>query len=273
MINSVENVRVRNRTLRVAVRQGTGRPLVMCNGIGASLNLLQPFVDALDASIPVVRFDVPGVAGSPLPRRPYSFPTLARLVGQLLDQRGYQDVDVLGVSWGGALAQQFALQNPRRCERLVLAETATGSLMVPARPQVLSKMLTPRRSRDPEYAATVAAQLYGGSLRDEPELVSTLLDDHSRLASRRGYVLQLAAGFGWTSLPFLRLIRQPTLLLAGDDDPIIPLVNASIMNRLLPHARLHVYGDGHLGLITRANELAPVVAEFLREPDPLSRTS
>jgi pimeloyl-ACP methyl ester carboxylesterase len=77
-------------------------------------------------------------------------------------------------------------------------------------------------------------------------------------------VLQLLAGLGWSSLPALPFIRQQTLILAGGDDPIIPLVNARIKQRLLPDARLHVYDDGHLGLITSADELAPRVADFLR---------
>ena len=86
---------------------------------------------------------------------------------------------------------------------------------------------------------------------------------HSRVGSRRGYLLQLLAGVGWTSLPGLPFVRQPTLILAGTDDPIIPLINARIMVRLLRDARLHTYDDGHLGLFTEAHELAPVVADFL----------
>jgi len=251
--------------IRVAVRSGDGPPLVLCNGIGASLDLLQPFVDALDASIPVVRFDVPGVGGSPLPSVAYRFAGLSLLLGRLLDRLGYDEVDILGLSWGGGLAQQFALQNPRRCRRVVLVSTATGMLMVPARPRVLGKMVTPRRYRDPAYAASVAAELYGGRLRDEPDLARHLLHDQSRVGSRLGYVLQLAAGTGWTSLPLLPFIRQPTLVLAGDDDPIIPMVNARVMQRLLPNATVHSYPDGHLGLITQATELAPVIAQFLRD--------
>ena len=264
MTGTVQDVTVLGQRLRVSTRPGSGPPLLLCNGIGASLDLLQPFVDALDPAIPVVRFDVPGVGDSPLPRLPYRYSTLAHLVGRLLDRLGHGAVDVLGISWGGALAQQFALQNPRRCRRLVLASTATGALMIPARPQVLAKMLTPRRYRDPRYAAAIAPELYGGRLRDEPGLAAELLDRRSRAPSGRGYLLQLAAGVGWTSLPALRLIRQPTLLLAGDDDPIVPLVNARIMQHLLPHARLQVYPDGHLGLLVRAGEIAPVVAGFLR---------
>jgi poly(3-hydroxyalkanoate) depolymerase len=240
---------------------------VLCNGLGASLDLLEPFVAELPADLEVVSFDVPGVGGSPLPRLPYNFALLSVLLGRLLSELGYDTVDVLGISWGGGLAQQFAFQNPRRCRRLVLVSTATGCLMVPAHPRVLAKMVTPRRYRDPGFAVSIAASLYGGRLRDEPQLAKQLLHEQSRLGSRRGYALQLAAGAGWTSLPFLPMLRQQTLVLAGNDDPIIPLVNARLISRLLPHSRLHVYDDGHLGLVTCAAELGPVVAKFLREPD------
>jgi poly(3-hydroxyalkanoate) depolymerase len=242
-----------------------GRPLVLCNGIGASLDLLQPFVDALDPAIPVVRFDVPGVGGSPLPPVPYNYASLSLLLGKVLDKLGYDEFDVLGISWGGGLAQQLAFQNPRRVRRVVLVSTATGMLMVPGRPSVLSKMITPRRYRDADYAAKIAGTIYGGSARAKPMAAMHALHDQSRVGSRRGYLLQLLAGAGWTSLPFLPFIRQPVLLLAGDDDPIIPLVNARVMKNLLPRATMHVYPDGHLGLITRASELAPVVATFLRQ--------
>jgi pimeloyl-ACP methyl ester carboxylesterase len=137
--------------------------------------------------------------------------------------------------------------------------------MVPATPRVLLRMSTARRHRDPAYARRIAGDIYGGALRDRPELAEQLIRAHARPVSSRGYLYQLAAGTGWTSLPFLPLVRQPTLILAGDDDPIIPLVNARIMAALLPAARLHVYPDGHLGLLTRAGELAPVVGEFLRD--------
>ena len=266
MHRTVRTVVVGGQHLRVAVRPGdrTRTPLVLVNGIGASLELLQPFVDALDSSIEVIRFDVPGVGGSPLPRRPYRLSTLARLLARLLDQLGYLTVDVLGVSWGGGLAQQFALCHRDRCRRLVLAATGTGMLMLPGRPRVLARMVTPRRYLDPAYAERIAADLYGGTMRSDPSRARALLHGRTRVGPPRGYLYQLAAGAGWSSLPLLPWIRQSTLLLAGDDDPIIPLVNARIMRRLLPHAELHVYHGGHLGLLTEAAELAPVVDRFLR---------
>ncbi len=252
--------------VRVSVRPGTEtgrRPLLLCNGIGASLDLLQPFVRDLDPRLTVVTFDVPGVGSSPLPRVPYSFATLATFTSRMMTQLGFDRFDVLGISWGGGLAQQLAFQKPGRVRRVVLVATATGSLMVPARPQILAKMLTPRRYRDHDYAQRIAAELYGGRMRAESARAWEVLHENSRVGSRRGYLYQLLAGVGWSSLPVLPLITQPVLVLAGRDDPIVPLVNARIMTRLLPDATLHIYDDGHLGLVTASDELAPVVADFL----------
>jgi poly(3-hydroxyalkanoate) depolymerase len=258
-------VAVGGRTLRVSVREGSPGwpPLLLCNGIGVSLELLQPFVDALDPRRPVIRFDMPGVGGSPAPVVPYHLTTLPSLVAGLLDQLGYQQADVLGISWGGGLAQEFALRRPQRVRRLVLVATAPGALMVPGGPRVLLRMLTPRRHRDPGYAARVAGALYGGSARDDPTVARDLLHATTRLGPARGYYYQLLAGLGWTSLPWLPKLRPPTLILAGDDDPIIPVVNARIMHRLIPRSQLHIYHGGHLELAADAKRLAATVEAFL----------
>lgn len=261
-------MRALGQTVRVTIRPGEAgaheriRPLVLCNGIGAPLELLGPFVHSLPPSIEVVRWDVPGTGGSPLPDVPYNFQTLCLLLGRILDKLGYKEVDVLGISWGGGLAQQFAFQNPRRCRRLVLVSTGTGWLMVPAKPSVLKMMTTARRYRNLDFAMANADRLYGGKIRTDPETAVYLLHGGPRVGSL-GYSLQLAAGLGWSTLPWLPLIRQQTLVMSGTDDPIIPLANARIMAKLLPHATLHTFDDGHLGLLTSAEELAPIVAKFL----------
>ena len=236
-------VTVAGQALRIWRRPGEpGQPpLVLCNGIGSSLDLLMPFVEALDPAIGVIAFDVPGVGGSPLPRAPYRFGGLARLVGNLAQQLGHSRVDVLGTSWGGGLAQQIALQNPRRCRRVVLVSTGTGTLMIPVRPRVLRIMAPPRRHRDLAYLRAVAGDIYGGRIRAQPQLVDDVLAHPTGPVSVRGYRYQLIAGVSWTSLPLLPLLRQPTLVLAGDDDQI------------------------HLALVTSADELAPVITQFLRE--------
>ena len=136
----------------------------------------------------------------------------------------------------------------------------------PARPSVLAHLVTPRRYLDRGYLDRVAGDLYGGSARDDPRRITEAMNNGNRVGPPRGYLYQIAAGAGWTSVPFLPRIRQPTLILAGDDDPIIPLANARLMHRLIPNSRLHVYHGGHLGLVTEAAQLAPVVDGFLAAP-------
>src|SRR6266513_2450956 len=108
--------------LRIAIRPGNGTrtPLLLMNGIGVNFEVLQPFVDELDPAIEVIRFDVPGTGGSPTPVFLYSIASLTCQVTRMLELLGYGEVDVFGFSWGGSLAQQFALQSSQRCRRLVL---------------------------------------------------------------------------------------------------------------------------------------------------------
>lgn len=256
-------VQVGSQPLRVGIHPGAGgRPLLLFNGIGANLELAGPLMKRLDGAETVI-FDVPGAGKSPPPKRPYRLFTLARLARRLLDQLGYAEVDVLGVSWGGGLAQQFSIQYPQRVRRLILAATSMGGMtMVPGHPRVLLKMVNPRRYRDKGYMQRVAPELYGGRLRDDATAIR-LFTDHARGGDPVGYRYQLLAMAGWTSLPWLWRIRQPTLVLAGSDDPLVPLVNARLHALLLPNARLHVIDDGHLFMLTRADETARVVNDFL----------
>ncbi|SAK94259.1 Poly(3-hydroxyalkanoate) depolymerase [Caballeronia catudaia] len=260
----IQTVSLDGQLLRVGIWRGSraSPPLVVFNGIGANLELVQPFADAL-GDVEVVIFDIPGVGGSPAPLVPYRFSTLAVMTDRLLAKLGYDGpVDVLGVSWGGALAQQFAHLYPFRCRRLVLAATSPGVIMVPGRLSVLSKLIGARRYRDPDYMREVGAEIYGGAYRTDP----ALLEEHGRhirAPGGRGYLYQLFATWGWSSLLWLGTLRQPTLVMHGDDDPIIPLINAEILARRIRRATLHVLKDGHLFLITRTREVGPLVRNFL----------
>ncbi len=256
------------RRIRIATRPGAPgqRPLVMFNGIGANLELLEPFVDAIDPRIPVLRFDVPGTGGSPTSWFPYRFKGLARAVAAICDQLGYAEVDVFGISWGGAAAQQFAHQFPARCRRLILAATSPGAVMVPASPKVLIKMISPLRYLRPGYMKEIAPIIYGGDFRAHPER----LNDFMRLlrpGTPLGYFWQLFAGWGWTSIFWLHRLRQPTLLLAGTDDPLIRMINMKVMAKLIPHSRLVTFDCGHLFIMTRTAQVAREIGEFLTAPD------
>jgi poly(3-hydroxyalkanoate) depolymerase len=261
----VRTIEVGRQPLRVATKRGPeGRPpLLLFNGIGANWQLAKPFLHALTNTAAII-FDVPGIGGSPLPPFPYRPSTLARLAARLVTQLGHRQVDVAGVSWGGGLAQQFAHQHGDTCRQLVLAATSPGAIMIPGRPSVVWKLATPRRYIDRNYMRSIAGEIYGGAFRRDPELIST----HAQAmfgATHLGYLFQLLAMTGWTSLPWLRSLRQPTLVLMGRDDPLVPPLNGRILARLIPNARLQMIDDGHLFMVTRPVETATIIEAFLSE--------
>ncbi|TQV84686.1 poly(3-hydroxyalkanoate) depolymerase [Exilibacterium tricleocarpae] len=253
--------------LRVGVKAGSGgqTPLLLFNGIGANLELLEPFTLSPEmADTEIITFDIPGTGGSPNPSKPYRFPGMAKMASRLLDQLSYGQVDVLGLSWGGALAQQYAKDHPDRCRRLVLAATSTGMIAVPPKLGVLLRMATPRRYLQTSYMQRIAPSIYGGRFRRDQKSIT----EHRKKViapSMMGYACQLFAGYGWTSLPWLRRIRQPTLIMSGDDDPLIPLANAKILHRLIRNSRLEIMPCGHLFMLTMAAQTAELVREFCAE--------
>lgn len=257
-------VTVDGMRLRVRI-QGSGPPLLLVMGFGGSIEMWDPFVQAIQGR-ETIAFDAPGTGESDLPPRPLRMRQLAAVVDRLVDQLGYGPLDVLGVSFGGAVAQQLAFQAPQRVRRLVLAATACGIGGLPGNPLAMVILLTPLRYYSKRYMSFVAPYLYGGAARRGTPVYQQALARSHRPPSLRGYFLQMVAIAGWSSLPFLRRIHQPTLVMAGDDDPIVPVINGRILARLMADARLHVVqGGGHLFLLDRAEESAAVIQEFLDE--------
>jgi poly(3-hydroxyalkanoate) depolymerase len=251
--------------LRTSVR-GTGPPVLVITGLGASLDLGVPFERELAAlRLQVISFDSPGVGQSSAYSWPRRMRGVASTVEHMVGALGYDRVDVLGISLGGVIAQQLAHQAPDLVRRLVLAATGPGLGGIPGSPRVLLSLATPRRYYQPDYYRRIAGRIYGGTARDDPDaLLNGSVAQFVERPSLRGYVGQLYAISGWTSVPWLHRLRQPTLVLAGDDDPIVPLVNARILARFIPDARLHVVrGAGHLFLLERPKEVAALVGEFL----------
>ena len=143
----IEMITVDNLDIRVAYKKVEGSdeiPLLIFNGIGANLELFFPFIEALTKK-PCIIFDVPGVGESTTPALPRRFPALAKLSREILDHYHIGAVDVIGVSWGGALAQVFARKYHKRCHKLILAATSTGSIMVPGKLSVLVNLANPKR--------------------------------------------------------------------------------------------------------------------------------
>jgi poly(3-hydroxyoctanoate) depolymerase len=264
---TVDYLEIEGVRLRYSVA-GAGAPLLVTSGIGASLELTQPFQDALDRRS-TIAWDAPGAGESDVPR---SRPSLRRVAGyavDLLDELGLKQVDLMGISWGGFVAQELAYRQPSRIRRLVLAATGTGWTSVPGDLRVLPILLNTRRYTSPRFLEAIGPRLYGGDVRRDPEILRR--QGALRLLhppSTAGYWWQLLATVGWTSLPWLHCLRQRTLVLAGDDDPISHVANGHVLARLIHGATFAaVEGGGHLFAITRPKEIARLVERFLAEED------
>lgn len=273
----VETVSMKGIELRAATRPGSGKrpPLVMLNGIGAKLEALQSFTDVLNPEIGVILFDIPGVGGSPRPTRPFRMSDMALTMADLVEHYGYEQADVFGVSWGGALAQEFAHTCPAHCRRLILGATAAGAMtMIPGNPLTMMTVMNPMRFLQKDYVAKNAMRMYGGRLRHDPQALGKV-SEHimgggggggNPMGGMGAMMYQMMALMGWSSLPWLHTLRQPTLVIAGRDDPIVPPLNGQLIARQIPNARLELVDCGHLFILTLAAEIAAMVDDFLGAP-------
>lgn len=253
------------RTLRVARwrwdEPSEHLPVLFFNGIGANIEAVAPLAEAL-TDRPFIMYDMPGVGGSPEPVVPYNPFIVAWQTKELLKRFGCDRVDVMGVSWGGAMAQHFALQHGDYVHRLILIATSAGMLMIPGNPAALSKMANPRRYVDADFMAQNFKTLYGGMVGGKVEHINRLTPP-----SPRGYVYQLLAMIGWTSAPALPFLRKETLIMMGDEDQIVPLINGQFLHTLIRGSRLEVFkGGGHLFMLSHKDETVACIREFLDAP-------
>jgi poly(3-hydroxyoctanoate) depolymerase len=247
--------------------EGTGPPLLLMAGIGGNIEMWKP-LSRLIRGRRLISFDAPGAgASAPLPR-PVRMRRLAALVAELLDVLGRERTDVLGYSFGGALAQQFARDHGERVRRLILAGTlpGLGGAQHPAR---VLQVLRAANARDERERLARVARLVGGRSGRDPAVLAVY--ERNRQANPptlEGYRQQMRTISGWSSLRWLPTLCMPTLALAGEHDPMAPAVNTRIFTRRIPDCRRHVVpGAGHLFLLDQPEDVVGVIETFLDEPD------
>ena len=223
-----------------------------------------PFIDYFP-SRHIISFDAPGAGRSSTPLCPVPVASLAALAAAVLDDRGIECTDVVGFSYGGAIAQQLAYDYPERVRRLVLAATNCGLGAYFGRPIAMAAMATPLRFYSATYFESIAAEMYGGVTGRDPAKRSNASGARRRLPpSSYGYAMQLLGAMGWTSWAMLPHIPHETLVISGDDDPLIPAANAELLARRLPRARIDIVpGAGHLFLWDEVDTVAERIGRFL----------
>jgi pimeloyl-ACP methyl ester carboxylesterase len=253
---------------RVFVREvGEGPPLLLINGLGAHTAMWGTLEHQL-AGFRLLQFDLPGAGQSAVPRRPISVSRLARLANRIIDAFEVDQLDVVGYSMGGIVAQQLAADHPERIRRLVLVGTTPGLGSVHGDMRALMNILTPVRYLSPTLYAKTIGSLAGGRARQDTAWVAeqgALRLEHA--PSLLGYLNQIASLTLWSSLPFLARVPHPTLVLAGDDDPLTPVANGMLLAHMLPNARLVLLrGEGHLMLMDDESQSHPAIREFVEAP-------
>jgi pimeloyl-ACP methyl ester carboxylesterase len=222
-------------TLRVARwRVSTpGTPLLFLNGIGADIAAAAPLLAQIHDR-EVWTLDMPGVGGSPDAILPYSAPTMAAVVMEIAGSLGQTRIDLAGFSWGGALAQQIAVQFPGRVRRLVLMAT-TPSVGAPG--------------------------IGWAALLDEDMLASGL---KLPTATPLGLTYQTMAMAGWTSAALLPHLKNvPVLILMGERDGVVPASHGQAIADLIDGAVLEVVPGSHLFPFTHAAKIAERISDFL----------
>lgn len=268
----MSSLRIHGRRLRVAqwnfgedAGDAAGSlPLLVFNGIGMNLELLDPLARAMGPR-PVLCFDMPGIGKSPDPVVPYNAVSMALASAAILDRLEIQQVDVLGISWGGGIAQQFALQHRARIGKLVLAATSAGMLMAPGNLPALARLADPAEWTMGKALQRNLALLYNGGGTGDPVSLNAATPP-----SPSGFLYQLAALAGWSSVPLLPLLDVPTLILAGDEDQVVPPVNSQFLHALINGSRLRlVRGGGHLFPFSHRSEFLRELESFLGIEEPV----
>ncbi len=233
--------------------RGTGPRLLFCNGSGATMDSVRPLLDPLADSFELLAFDHRGTGGSSLPSPEYAMADLAADVAGLLDRVGWDRCHVAGLSFGGMVAQEFAVTWPDRLDRLALLATSPGGALPSYPLETLAELPLPERAtRSLELADRRWTPEY---LADHPDDLATIgafaagRPTEETEAQRRGRLAQLATRAGHDVLDRLHLVTCPTLVGSGRYDDIAPVANGEAIAERIPDATLRIYDGGHMFLL------------------------
>jgi pimeloyl-ACP methyl ester carboxylesterase len=246
---------------------GGGEPLVLVPGFSNGLWIWFKQIPALAQKFRVIVFDPRGIARSAAPDEPISIRLIADDVAALLRALGIESAHILGASFGGFVAQEFALAYPQLTRSLILCCTSFGgSHHVPPPLATLQAIASTKglntEDRVRENLLLAFSQKYLAENSEEVERVIALraanaVPDYS-------YQHQLQAAIVFNTEARVSEIKAPTLVLTGDDDIIVPSVNSENLAASIPGARLHIIAGGsHTFFIERAEEFNKIVAEFI----------
>jgi len=250
---------------------GTGEPVLLISGLGASAETWARQLPAFEARHMVVRFDNRGAGRSDTPEGPYSIRDMAAEAVQLLDALDIPAAHIVGSSMGGMIAQEVAIQYPDKSLSLTLIATQCGGphafVAAPESAAALEELATLDMTPQERARGWVPYTLSTSFRESSPDLV----EEYTRVTavyppSTEGLRAQWAALMSYDSWERLESITAPTLILQGSADLLVPMENADVLGVRIPNSRVEILdGVGHSVAFEAADEVNPLMLEFFAE--------
>ena len=218
--------------------QGQGAPVLLLMGLGWPSYMWYRTRPVLAAQYRTIALDNRGVGRSDVPPGPYPIPLMASDAAAVLDAGGVESAHVFGVSMGGMIAQEFALQYPKRVRSLILGCTGSGGPhAVQAEPEV-TRLLMSRGNMSPEEAAEAAVPFIYDAATPRERVEEDLATRREWFPRREAYLAQLQGILSWEAYSRLSQITAPTLVIHGESDRLVPPGNGKLIAARIPGAKL-----------------------------------
>src|ERR1700728_1255066 len=244
--------------------QGRGAPMLLIMGRVSPSAMWHRPRPALSTSFRTIALDNRGAGQSDVPAGPYSIALMALDAAAVLDAAGVSSAHVFGVSMGGMIAQEFALQYPGRVQSLILGCTAFGGPNAKRAEPAAVEMLKARTWMSREEAAEAAVPFIYDAATPRHLIDEDIARRHPWPTSPAGYLAQLQAIVAWESFPRLPRITAPTLVVHGKVDRLVPPGNGELIAARIPGAQLILLEHAsHLFLIDQPERAEKAIFEFL----------
>jgi len=246
--------------------QGQGEPVLLIVGLAYPSQMWYRTRPLLASCYRTLVLDNRGIGQSDVPQGPYPIALMASDAAAVLDAAGVESAHVFGVSMGGMIAQEFALQYPARVRSLILGCTAAGgATAVRAEPEAI-QMLMNREKMSPEQAAEASVPFIYDPTTPRARIDEDIAIRRPWFPSAAGYAAQLQGILGWESYSRINQIVAPTLVIHGESDRLVPPGNSKLIAERIPGAKLVMIPHAsHLFLTDQTEVSHHAILQFLNE--------
>ena len=244
--------------------QGRGAPVLLIMGLSYPSCMWHRTRPVLATHYHTIAFDNRGVGRSDVPSGPYPIALMASDAAAVLDAAGIESAHLFGVSMGGMIAQEFALQYPKRVRSLILGCTSAGGpTAVRAEPEA-AQMLMTRDKMSPEQAAEALVPFIYDSATPLEKIDRDLAIRRPWFQRPEAYAAQLQGILAWEAYSRLSRIAALTLVIHGETDRLVPPGNGKLIAERIPGARLVMIPHAsHLFLTDQTEAAHRAILEFL----------